>query len=197
MTNSLLASDFEDLELPDAAVFIATLNGFPSAFEQLKAETQWVQKRRVMFGQMRSEPRLTAWYGDEGCSYTYSGMKHEPLPWTPLLTEMRQALFELVDFDFNSVLLNFYRNGYDSIGFHSDDEKELGPNPTIASISFGGTRKFEFRKKVGAGHASVMLEDHSLLLMMGETQNNWLHGIEKRFNAPPRINLTFRKINRF
>ena len=148
-----------------------------------------------MYGRQVRQPRLTAWYGDPECTYVYSKVVNEALPWSNILTGMRAQLRDMLGVDFNSVLLNFYRDGRDSIGFHSDDEWELGPNPIIASLSFGADRTFVFRHK----HKSyrdvpVVLRDQSLLLMMGDTQRNWLHGINKVSDAGERINLTFRHV---
>jgi alkylated DNA repair dioxygenase AlkB len=186
----------EMIELPGATLFFGRLTG-ASRFDSLKKETQWQQRRMMMFGRMVSQPRLTAWYGDPGASYTYSGIKNEPLPWTPLIKEIKNEVEELIANSFNSVLLNFYRKGTDSIGYHSDNERELGDEPIIASLSYGATRRFTFRHKQGElADLSLNLDDGSLLIMMGETQKNWLHGIDKTKEGGQRINLTFRSIVR-
>ena len=162
-------------------------------FARLLAETPWREESVVVYGKRHLQPRLTAWYGD--ASYTYSGLRLEPLPWTALLLELRAAVEAACGQRFNSVLLNRYRNGRDSMGMHSDDEPELGPEPAIASLSYGATRNFILRHKRNKTTLRLPLGDGSLLLMSGSLQTNWLHGINK--SALPlgeRINLTFRYI---
>jgi len=162
-------------------------------FARLRAETPWRQDSIVLFGKRHLQPRLTAWYGD--ASYTYSGLRLDPLPWTPLLAELRQAVEHACGRSFNSVLLNYYRNERDSMGMHSDDEPELGPEPAIASLSFGATRSFVLRHKRNKRTLKLALDDGSLLLMSGTLQSHWLHGIHKATRAlGERINLTFRYI---
>jgi len=162
-------------------------------FARLRAETPWRQDSIVMFGKRHLQPRLTAWYGD--ASYTYSGLRLGPLPWTPLLAELRTAVEQACGRRFNSVLLNYYRNERDSMGMHSDDEPELGPEPAIASLSFGATRGFVLRHKRNKRTVKLLLNDGSLLLMSGTLQSHWLHGINKATRAlGERINLTFRYI---
>lgn len=162
-------------------------------FRRLRDETPWRQDSIVLFGNQHLQPRLTAWYGD--ASYTYSGLRLDPLPWTPLLAELRAAVENASGCRFNSVLLNYYRNERDSMGMHSDDEPELGPEPTIASLSFGATRSFILRHKRNKRTCKLDLHDGSLLLMSGSLQSNWLHGINKAARSlGERINLTFRFI---
>jgi len=132
---------------------------------RLLAETPWRQDSIVLFGQRHLQPRLTAWYGD--ASYTYSGLRLDPLPWTPLLAEIRAAVETACGVRFNSVLLNYYRNERDSMGMHSDDEPELGPEPSIASLSYGATRSFVLRHKRNKRTVKLDLHDGSLLLMSG------------------------------
>jgi alkylated DNA repair dioxygenase AlkB len=162
-------------------------------FARLLAETPWREESVRVYGKRHLQPRLTAWYGD--ASYTYSGLRLEPLPWTALLLELRAAVEAACGRRFNSVLLNRYRNGRDSMGMHSDDEPELGSDPVIASLSYGTTRTLILRHKRNKDTLRLALTDGSLLLMAGTTQRNWLHGINK--SARPlgeRINLTFRYI---
>jgi len=160
---------------------------------RLRDETPWRQDSIVLFGKQHLQPRLTAWYGD--ASYTYSGLRLDPLPWTPLLAELRAAVETACGSRFNSVLLNYYRNERDSMGMHSDDEPELGAKPTIASLSFGATRSFILRHKRNKHTCKLDLHDGSLLLMSGSLQSNWLHGINKAARSlGERINLTFRFI---
>jgi alkylated DNA repair dioxygenase AlkB len=165
-------------------------------FSALCTEIQWRQETIQIFGKPTPLPRLTAWYGDEGKSYTYSGIEQHPEPWTPALGIIKARIEQVAEVQFNSVLLNFYRNGKDSVSWHSDDEPELGRNPIIGSVSFGGTRRFCFKHKRNKEHkAEIALAHGSFLLMRGETQHHWLHQIPKtsKFVAP-RINLTFRVI---
>lgn len=162
-------------------------------FARLLAETPWREESVVVYGKRHLQPRLTAWYGD--ASYTYSGLRLEPLPWTALLLELRAAVEAACGQRFNSVLLNRYRNGRDSMGMHSDDEPELGPEPAIASLSYGATRNFILRHKHSKTTLRLPLGDGSLLLMSGSLQRNWLHGINKStLSLGERINLTFRYI---
>jgi alkylated DNA repair dioxygenase AlkB len=136
-------------------------------------------------------------YGDEGRRYSYSGVALIPLPWTPLLLSIRRRVEDVASWSFNSVLLNYYRDNNDSMGFHSDDEPELGPQPVIASLSLGATRTFVFKSKIdkAAKPVRVALASGHLLIMKGDTQRNWQHGILKESRrCGARINLTFRRI---
>jgi alkylated DNA repair dioxygenase AlkB len=163
----------------------------------LVRDTPWRQDKIRLFGKAYDQPRLTAWYGDPGKSYTYSGLRLEPLPWTPLLLEIRRQVEREAQVAFNSVLLNYYRHGQDSMGWHSDDEPELGENPVIASVSFGGTRRFDLKHKLRKEVEKVSLElgHGSLLLMTGPTQHFWKHQVAKTAKmVEPRLNLTFRVI---
>jgi alkylated DNA repair dioxygenase AlkB len=145
-----------------------------------------------------ASPRLSAWYGDPGAIYSYSGLRLEPLPWTPVLLEIRQVVTDLAETPFNSVLLNLYRDGQDSMGWHSDAEPELGRNPVIASVSLGAVRRFVLRhKKRKEQHIALELESGSVLVMGGALQHYWRHALPKiRQAVGPRINLTFRLIQR-
>ena len=167
-------------------------------FESLKQEMAWKQEHIKLFGKVHRMPRLTAWHGDPHCNYTYSGVVNEPLAWTPALLTIKDRIEQLLHpAKFNCVLLNFYRDGHDKMGWHSDDEKELGPNPNIASVSFGATRRFDFKHKTDTNNKfSVELHSGSVLLMKGDMQHHWLHQLpaQKRIKEP-RINLTFRYIH--
>ena len=189
------------LEMQDASVWFdpafASIGESLKWQDQLGKETPWRQENIRMFGRMVPQPRLVAWYGDPGLSYTYSGLTLEPLPWTATLTEVRDRVEEACGTCFNSVLLNLYRTGADSMGWHSDDEPELGENPVIASVSLGEKRKFHFRHRFNPELPRIHLEltSGSLLLMQGTTQHYWHHQVPKtRRNVSPRINLTFRRI---
>lgn len=145
-------------------------------------------------GRQVLQPRLTAWYGD--AAYTYSGVTLEPLPWTPLLAMLRDRLIADVGERFNSVLCNLYRTGADSMGLHADDERELGPNPVIASVSVGATRRLVLRhKRRKAAPVILDLTSGSLLVMGPATQTFWRHAVPKDPRVvAPRVNLTFRRI---
>jgi alkylated DNA repair dioxygenase AlkB len=160
---------------------------------RLIAETAWRAESVTVFGRRHLQPRLTAWHGE--ASYTYSGLTLAPLPFTPLLQAIRAAVEAATGHRYNSVLLNYYRDGRDSMGMHSDDEPELGPQPAIASVSFGETRAFVLRHKHTGETVRLELADGSLLFMGGGLQLNWRHGINKSARPlGPRVNLTFRQI---
>jgi alkylated DNA repair dioxygenase AlkB len=162
-------------------------------FARLLDETAWRQESVVVYGKPHLQPRLTAWHGEAG--YTYSGLHLAPLPMTPLLAQLRSAVEAATGHRYNSVLLNYYRDGADSMGMHSDDEAELGPHPAIASLSYGATRSFILRHKRTKRTLKFDLSDGNLLLMAGALQQNWLHGINKTAKPTgPRLNLTFRYI---
>ena len=165
-------------------------------FEQLKTQIQWKQEPIWMFGKKVMQPRLTAWYGDPGRSYRYSGIEMQPLAWIAPLVKIKSKVEEVLGHDFNSVLLNLYRDGKDSMGWHRDNEPELGDHPIIASVSLGEPRRFLMR--LYSDHnvkQEVLLENSSLLIMKGETLTHWEHSIPKSKKVTAsRINLTFRKI---
>ncbi|MNZ36944.1 hypothetical protein D3C78_543810 [compost metagenome] len=194
---------FDDapIVLPDAELRLIPQWCSPTTaaewFEQLVAETPWEQPSVRLHGRDYPVPRLVTWYGDPQATYRYSGLVHEPLPWTRLLGEIRQRVVETVGRPLNGVLLNYYRDGQDSMGWHSDDEPELGRNPLVASLNLGGTRRFDLRRK---GHSaidcSLELEAGSLLVMSGATQHYWQHQVAKtRREVAPRLNLTFRLVH--
>jgi len=161
----------------------------------LEETIAWKQEGMKMYGKHLDFPRLTAWYGDEGKVYKYSGLVNTPLPFTKELLEIKQAVEQKIGEHFNAALLNLYRDGKDSMGWHSDDEKELGINPVIASLSFGATRTFQLRHKFNKEKCSILLPNNSLLMMRGTTQHFWQHQIPKTVQPlKPRINITFRKV---
>ncbi|MBD2076433.1 alpha-ketoglutarate-dependent dioxygenase AlkB [Phormidium sp. FACHB-592] len=165
-------------------------------FQVLLNEINWRQDRMKLYGKEIDLPRKTAWYGDRGKSYTFSGIHLDPEPWTPSLLEVKQRIEAVAEVQFNSVLLNLYRHGGDGISWHTDAEPELGDNPVIGSVSFGGTRRFMFRHRQNRDlKAEVELTHGSFLLMAGETQHFWQHQVPKTARkVEPRINLTFRVI---
>jgi alkylated DNA repair dioxygenase AlkB len=175
-------------------------------FTKLKNELAWAQGEIYMFGKKVMEPRLSAWYGDEGKSYTYSGKLQHPLSWTADLLSLKNkiehttlpenTLLNNSKLQFNSVLANYYRNGNDSMGWHADDERELGQNPVIASVNLGETRRFLFRRKLDKTFKrEIALTNGSLLIMAGAMQHFWQHAVPKEpKKVASRINLTFRWI---
>jgi len=165
-------------------------------FEALQGKVSWRQDKIRMFGKRIEQPRLTAFYGDADKSYTYSHIKMQPEPWIDDLLEIKQRLEKFLNQEFSSVLMNLYRDGKDSMGWHSDNEVELGQNPEIASLSFGVNRVIRFRHLLDKEvQKSIELKDGSLLMMKGMTQQYWQHCIPKEKKVlSPRINLTFRKI---
>jgi alkylated DNA repair dioxygenase AlkB len=176
---------------------------FPKFFEaameseivkELEQNVAWKQEQIRMFGKMIDMPRLTAWYGDEGKIYQYSGLMNTPLPWSEKMLQLKNAIEQRTGTKYNSALFNYYRQGSDSMGWHSDNEPELGRNPTIASVSFGASRVFQFKHRAQkTPNISITLEHNSLLLMSAETQHHWLHQIPKTKKAiESRINITFR-----
>jgi len=155
----------------------------------------WQQKPIRLFGREVMQPRLICWQSDPEVFYTYSGLTLYPEAWLPELDRLRSRLCTKVSWQFNSVLANAYRDGQDSMGWHSDDEPELGPEPVIAAISLGATRTFRWREKRGHGSGGIVLESGSLLLMSGHFQRFFQHSVPKTLRETGlRINLTFRKI---
>lgn len=165
-------------------------------FDELRGQVRWQQEQVLIFGQRRLVPRLVAWHGDAGASYVYSGTEHHPEPWTPVLERIRDRVSALTGAGFNAVLLNLYRDGRDGMGWHADDEPELGRNPVIASVSLGATRRFCLRHRRRNGlKLDLPLPHGSLLCMSGATQHHWLHALPKtRLPVAERINLTFRLV---
>lgn len=164
-------------------------------FEQFQKELAWSEETIAMFGKSILVPRLVCWYGDKDAVYRYSGVEHLPHSWTETLLELKTKLEAFTEQSFNSVLGNLYRNGHDSMGWHADDEKELGRNPFIASISLGAERTLKVRHKTSKQSAKIILPSGSLLTMAGAFQHHWQHCIPKTGKpVGARINLTFRHI---
>ncbi len=156
----------------------------------------WRHDSITMYGKTSPIPRLNAWYGDAGKTYRYSNISMQPRPWTPALTTIRERIERECDQRFNSVLLNLYRDGRDGVAWHADDEPELGPEPVIASVSFGATRRFQLRhRNERTLQHELALAHGGLVVMRGPTQAHWLHQVPKTSKpVAPRINLTFRSI---
>ena len=200
LTADIASCSVQTLNLPDADVSL-----YPAYFSEsladrllleLRDTTAWRQEAFKLYGKSVYFPRLTAWYGDPRASYFYSGIRNVPLPWTPAIWEVKRAVEPAAGVEFNSVLLNRYRTGKDSVSWHADDEPEFGERPVIASVSFGSTRLFQLKhKKRKELKASIELAHGSLLIMRGGTQANWLHQVPKTARpVEERLNLTFRAI---
>lgn len=188
------------LNLPDAEVIyyphFFDKEEADSIYAELLNEIPWQQDDISVFGKTYPQPRLTALFGNEGKSYSYSNIKMQPHVWNLLLQKIKSKVESVSDTNFTTVLLNYYRDGKDSNGWHADNEKELGTNPIIASVSFGAERTFQFKHNSYKDQKkSIILEHASLLLMKGTTQHFWKHQIPKTSKpVGPRINLTFRVI---
>ena len=198
--SSLFPSEKIIFDLPNAEIEYHT-NFFESEqanllFDKLKTEIPWQQDNITVYGKSYPQPRLTALFGNEGKPYSYSNIIMQPHFWNPLTTFIKEKVEQITNEKFTTVLLNLYRDGKDSNGWHADNEKELGRNPVIASLSFGATRPFYLKHNtIENQRLKIDLSHGSLLVMKGETQHFWKHQIAK--TAKPigeRINLTFRII---
>jgi len=166
-----------------------------SFLQSLLTEVEWRHDECVMFGKRIVTARQVAWFGDREFSYRYSGHSHTAHVWSPRLLEIKQVVEQRTGVSYNSCLLNRYHDGSEGMGWHQDNEKELGPAPNIASVSFGAVRRFDFRHKNSREKVSVFLQHGSLLVMRGETQRHWQHQIPKALKVQgERVNLTFRQI---
>lgn len=198
---SLFASDFVELLPTDGSAklceWVLGEVDPTQVMHDLLETVPWTSQTITMFGKQHVEPRRTAWFGDEGASYTYSGITMTPHAWTPLLHSLREICEQRSGSSFNSVLLNLYRDGHDKMGWHADNEPELGAEPVIASLSLGATRKFRLRHRVTKEVVECALPTGSLVVMSGLSQKCWVHEVpQQKRVAEPRINLTFRKIQR-
>ena len=166
------------------------------AYAKIAAALPWQTRSIRIAGRDIPEPRQTAWVGDPGAVYTYSGRVNEPSPWPPMLSALRARLAAQLGVAFNSVLCNLYADGRNAMGLHADAEPELGPNPVIASLSLGATRRFQLRhRKLREEKLDLDLRAGSLLIMRGTLQTHYRHGVPKQLRVlEPRINLTFRRI---
>ncbi|MBU3661937.1 MAG: alpha-ketoglutarate-dependent dioxygenase AlkB [Bacteroidetes bacterium] len=192
MINNLLSQHGELYLLPN----FLNAEDADIAYELLLQNIKWKQYHIKMFGKLLAQPRLTAWHGSAGLNYSYSGLNLAPEPFSKELLTLKAKIEQVGSIQFNSVLLNLYRNERDSMGWHADDERELGINPVIASLSLGQTRKFQVKHKLNKDlNLNLLLTHGSLLLMKGEMQHYWQHAIPKSKNScSQRINLTFRNI---
>lgn len=170
----------------------ATADGFLNRFID---EIEWKQESMNMYGKQIPFPRLTAWYGDNDKPYSFSGITLQPKQWNEDLVQIKRDIEPKAEVVFNSVLLNRYRDGNDSISWHTDAEKELGRNPVIASVNFGAERKFQLKHIETGEKIEIELKHGSLLIMKGELQHYWKHQVPKtKMKVTERINLTFRVI---
>jgi len=164
--------------------------------ESLREEVVWKQDSIGTPGGVKLLPRLTAWQGEPGAVYVYSGIRNDPLPWSSTVRMLKDLAEETTGARFNSVLLNRYRSGNDSMGWHADREPELGATPVIASVSLGATRRFDLRHNQTGVVRTFELTSGSLLVMRGSTQAQWRHRVPKAPTAQgERINLTFRWVS--
>jgi alkylated DNA repair dioxygenase AlkB len=183
--------------LPNASIQLYTdFFEEENQFQKLQKEIDWQEKEIVLFGKRIKQPRLVSFQGENNLEYRYSGQTMPAMPWTKSVNEIRKRISQKLDLDFNCCLLNYYRDGKDSMGWHQDNEKSLGKNPTIVSVSFGGDRIFKFRNiNTPAIKQDVLLDNRSVLVMSGETQHFYKHAILKtKKDVRARINLTFRTI---
>ncbi|MFA6986599.1 MAG: alpha-ketoglutarate-dependent dioxygenase AlkB [Arenimonas sp.] len=190
----------EEIPLPGASLQLDR-HWLPAAqadalFDSLRSTIDWEVHRIRLFGRMVDSPRMSSWIGDADASYVYSGVCFQPRPWPPALLPVRDRLGAIAGVRFNSVLANLYRDGRDAMGWHSDDERELGPQPVIASISLGASRRFILKhRRQPEGKLVLELPHGSLLLMRGDTQRNYRHALPRTRTVPgARINLTFRQV---
>ncbi|WP_445454400.1 alpha-ketoglutarate-dependent dioxygenase AlkB family protein [Flavobacterium sp. 25HG05S-40] len=198
--NSLFPKEKITFTLPDAEIEyypnFFEVDRSDAFFEKLQHDIPWQQDDITVFGKTYAQPRLTALFGNEGKPYSYSNIVMQPNAWNPLLMFIKNEIEDIVAQNFTTVLLNFYRDGKDSNGWHADNERELGRNPVIASVSFGAERSFHLQHNIiKEQKLKITLEHGSLLLMKGTTQHFWKHQIPKTAKpVGPRINLTFRII---
>ncbi len=190
-------SDLQALPLADLRYFPAFLGATQAqaAFDAVRESTRWQQPEITLFGRRVLTPRLSCWMGDANAVYRYSNTTFTPEPWTQPVLELRKRLHSALGIRFNSVLLNYYRNGSDAMGWHSDDEPELGVQPLIASLSLGGERRFLLRRRQGGKSTALRLANGSLLVMQGDTQKFYQHSLPRTAKpVQPRLNLTFRTV---
>jgi alkylated DNA repair dioxygenase AlkB len=188
---SLLPHDGEAIYYP--ADLLALSN--PSWLDILTDSIAWSNDTVKMFGKTLTLNRKSAWYGDSGAAYSYGGIRREPLQWTEELLMIKKSCEEVSNATFNSVLCNYYHDGKDGMGWHCDDERELGKEPIIVSVSFGAERIFAFKHRNSKERINIRLEHGSMLIMRGQTQHSWQHALPKSTIVhEPRINLTFRNI---
>jgi alkylated DNA repair dioxygenase AlkB len=205
MQQSLFESHYDttpiQLDMPDANLkyypnFVPPA-GATAMMRSLQQSLDWRQEQITLYGKTHDVPRLQAWYGDKDAGYQYSNLSMRPLPWSPILLELKQKCEIASQCPFNSVLANLYRHGQDGMGRHADNETELGYQPVIASLSFGETRNLDFYRNGTKDKVRLPLHHGSLLIMSGDTQTYWQHSMAKtKKTLTARINLTFRYIHK-
>lgn len=198
--DDMTSGGWQSLPLPggDLSLWPQWLSGdeADALFDALHATIPWETHRIRIFAREVDSPRLSCWIGDKDATYVYSRTRFEPHPWTPLLAMLRDRVAQACGARFNSVLANLYRNGQDSMGWHSDNEPELGPQPVIASLSLGAVRRFRLKPRVASSIVGIELGHGSLLRMAGDTQRLYVHDLPKTSAAVgPRLNLTFRWVD--
>jgi alkylated DNA repair dioxygenase AlkB len=189
------ALEFADADIRLNRQFLAPATA-TALMNELRTKVAWQQDALTLFGKTHRLPRLHQWYGDKGTAYKWSGIEMQPRPWLPALGQLRNAVQAHTNVLFNCVLINLYRDGSDSMGWHADDEAVLGEQPVIASISLGAERDLLLRRRDSHNKSKCISLNHgSLLIMAGDTQSNWQHALPRRKNVvDARINLTFRYI---
>ncbi|TCK66785.1 alkylated DNA repair dioxygenase AlkB [Winogradskyella wandonensis] len=196
----LFSEEKQVFNLPDAELIyypnFLSKQEADQLFDTLKQETDWQEDDIKIFGKVYKQPRLTTLYGENNQPYAYSSITMNPKPFTHEVKAIKTKIETKTEHQFNTVLLNLYRNGNDSNGWHADNEKELGKNPVIASLTIGEERPFHFKhRKFKEERHKLILKHGSLLIMKGAMQHHWLHQIAKTKKAiGERINLTFRKL---
>jgi alkylated DNA repair dioxygenase AlkB len=205
MQQSLFESQYDttpiQLDMPDANLKYYP-NFIPPAeattiMQALQQSLDWRQEQITLYGKTFNVPRLQAWYGDKNAHYQYSNLSMHPMPWSPILLELKQKCENASNSRFNSVLANLYRDGQDGMGRHADNEPELGQQPVIASLSFGEERNLDFYHNATKDKVRLPLHDGSLLIMSGDTQKHWQHSVAKtKKTLTARINITFRYIHK-
>ena len=196
--SSLFTSEIESIELLDGkCTFVRDFldpNDATYFYETILSAVPWSQDRLTLFGKTHLAPRMSCWMADASLSYGYSNMTMQPTPWLAELRKLAHLVSTQAQVEFNSVLINHYRDGQDSNGWHADNEPELGPDPIVASLSLGGTRDFRLKHNATKQTHTIALSHGSLLIMSSGMQTHWQHSVPKRAHAESRINLTFRYI---
>lgn len=198
LTTPLFSEPIQLLPFDGSAILyrdFITVDRANQIFSALYSETKWEEHDLVLFGKRIAEPRLSTWHSEADITYRYSGSLRTPQPWTDLLKSLRDECAVKTGAQFNAVFANLYRDGSDGVGWHADNEACNGPEPTIASLSFGASRRFDLRHRESKQTVSTQLDNGSLLVMSGLSQHLWVHQVPrtKRIDQP-RINLTFRNV---
>ncbi len=198
--SSLFSNQIEEFSLRDGHCTLIhnylQESAASALFERLLAEVTWTQDELFLFGKKHRAPRLSCWMAESDLSYRYSNMTMQPKPWLDFIKRLADRVSDTSEQNFNSVLINHYRDGQDSNGWHADNEAELGPDPIVASLSLGAQRDFRLRHNHSRESLKLALPHGSLLIMRSGMQTHWQHTLPKRAQSKARINLTFRTIYR-